>query len=492
MSQAVGAERIILNGETVIPGMTDSHIHLSTLARGQIALDLGAVESLEEAQEALKEHAATVSPNAWIYGVCFNETRWAEPLTPTRHDIDTLGLSQPVLLQRVCTHINVANTQALRRVNLLQGDFPEGVYLDERGEPTGVLAERAAFPLYKALGTFLQHEGLMEQLLERACLDLSRKGITAVHPCGAAFYGMGEEIGHYQMMDRRTKLPVRVFSYHDHMPNLGISSGLGNSRVTYQGWKTFLDGTIGAGTAAMSRPYSDNPQNRGTLNFSHEELAEQLGEAFERGLQPLIHAIGDAALDQALDVLEDLLPGGCEELDYPVRINHVQVCRPDQVERLAGLRVVCDVQPTFLPSDMNIAPQRLGEERMTWAYAWKQLVAAGLTVTGSSDSPVEAADPMRGIWAAVCRTAENGKPAGGWTPSQKLSLEEALALYTTGPARAVGHEKDMGRLAPGYFADLAILDRDIFDIPDQELKDVKVLTTYMGGRLTYRVSLEML
>lgn len=484
LSQARGARRISLRGETVLPGMTDSHIHLSTLARGRISLDLEKVRSLDELLTTLREHASQVSPDAWIYGACFNETRWERPVVPTRKELDSLGLSQPVILQRVCTHINVANTVALERGGLLDGAKSEGVYLDEERKPSGVLAERAAFPLYQALKQYLRQEGVMESLVAQTCADLSRVGITSVHPCGAAFYGMEEELGLFQALDRKGLLPVRVFSYHDQLPGLGIASGLGNGKVTYQGWKTFLDGTLGARTAALTCPYADDPGNRGTLNFSDEELKEQLEEVFERGSQPLIHAIGDAALDQALDVLEALLPRGCAELPYPVRINHVQVCRPDQVNRLAALQVVCDVQPTFLPSDMNIAPDRLGE-RIDWAYAWKRLVDAGLIVTGSSDAPVETPNPFRGIWAAVCRTGEDGNPAEGWTPSQKLSLDEALALYTSEPARAVGHEKDMGRIAPGYLADLVVLDRNLFEIPEQELKDVLVRATFMGGTWTY-------
>lgn len=484
LPEARYATKCCLKGETILPGMTDSHMHLSTLARGRIALDLSSIRSLQELLHILGEEAARAPEDSWIYGVCFNETRWKDPVIPTRRDLDSLGLSQPVLLQRVCTHINVANTVALSTSGFLDEVFPEGVYLNEQGEPTGVLAERAAFSLYEKLMASLNRAGIMEDLLEATCRDLAKQGITSVHPCGAAFYGMGEDIGLYQSLDRQKRLPVRIFSYHDRMPNLGIKSGLGNGHVTYQGWKTFLDGTLGARTAALSQPYSDDPENRGKLNFSNEELKEQLEEVFERGLQPLIHSIGDAALDQALNVLENLLPLSRDKLDFPVRINHVQVCRPDQVERLAKLGVICDVQPTFLTSDMNIAPDRLGE-RMDWAYAWKRLVGAGLTLTGSSDAPVETPSPMRGIWAAVCRTGEDGKPERGWTPSQKLTLDEALRLYTTGPARAIGHSDDLGRIAPGYFADFAILDENIFEISEHRLKDVNVLATFMGGIQTH-------
>lgn len=478
-------EVISLNGESVVPGFSDSHIHLSTLARGKMALNLEGAESKEQLLEMVRAKAKEISADAWIYGVCFNETRWKDSTTPTRHDLDRLGISQPVLLQRVCTHINVANTKALEVGAILESQDVEGLYRDLKGEVTGVLAERAAFPLYRKLRDYLAREGIMENFLQQTCQDLARVGITSVHPCGAAFYGMEEDLGGYQALEDKGLLPVRIFSYHDRLPVIPMRSGFGDGKITYQGWKTFLDGTLGARTAALTAPYADDPGTSGTLNFTNEELKSQLSEVLNRGLQPLIHTIGDRALDQALEVLEELLPCGCGGFPYPVRINHVQICRPDQVKRLARLGLVCDVQPTFLPSDMNIAPARLGD-RIDWAYAWKQLVEAGLTVTGSSDAPVEEPNPLKGIWAAVCRTGEDNTPPEGWNPSQKLTLDEALRLYTTNPARAVGKDRELGKLLPGYLADLVILDQNIFEIPPKDLRHVRVRATFLQGEVTYR------
>lgn len=222
--------------------------------------------------------------------------------------------------------------------------------------------------------------------------------------------------------------------------------------------------------------------------MSDEEFLRQARDEHAAGNQLQVHAIGDAAVDQfirAMVSLGDLppLPSGLRH-----RVVHLQVCRPDQVRDLARLGAVCDVQPAFVPSDIAIAEGRIGRARLGWAYAWKSMLRAGLLLTGSSDAPVEPANPFRGVWAAVNRVDDEGRPAGGWLPSQKLTLDEALALFTVNAARAVGQGGRSGSLRPGSRADLVILDRDIGRTPPGELKDVKPLLTMAGGKITFQAA----
>lgn len=470
------ARSLDLSGESVVPGMTDGHLHLNMYAKQRFALDLEDAVSLRDLLERIRNAAATCPPDRWIYGVKFNNARWNDPRMPNRWDLDGLGLFQPVVLQRICTHVNVANGRALLRGGLIGS--PES-------DHDGVLLEEAAFPLLETMKAELFGGGRMEELLGDACRELASYGVTSIHPCGADYYGMEEGLDLYQGLFRKNKLPVRVFSYHDKFPVPPLRSGFGDGWVTFQGYKLYLDGTIGARTAALSEPYADDPDNRGLLNHSLEHLIGLLREARARGLQTLIHTIGDAALDQALDALEAVESASWPPLPYPYRINHLQVCRPDQVARLAALPVFGDVQPSFVPSDLGIAPLRLGLVRVNWSYAWRTLLEAGIPLSASSDSPVESLNPWRGVWAAVNRTDDAGNPEGGFLPDQKLGLDQTLHMFTTTPARAVGREKDLGRLAPGCLADFAVLEDDLFAMPQEELLHVKVRFTFAGGACTW-------
>lgn len=222
--------------------------------------------------------------------------------------------------------------------------------------------------------------------------------------------------------------------------------------------------------------------------MSDEEFLRQARDEHAAGNQLQVHAIGDAAVDQfirAMVSLGDLppLPSGLHH-----RVVHLQVCRPDQVRDLARLGVVCDVQPAFVPSDIAIAEGRIGRARLGWAYAWKSMLRAGLLLTGSSDAPVEPTNPFRGVWAAVNRVDDEGRPAGGWLPGQRLTLDEALALFTVNAAEAVGQGDRFGSLRPGSRADLVILNRDIDLTPPGELKDVKPLLTMAGGKITFQAA----
>ena len=470
---AARAERLDLKGATVLPGLTDGHAHLTSFAKQREALDLGECASLGEVLGLLRAKARELEAGAWIHGVRFCDPRWTENRLPTRQDLDSLDIPNPVFLTRVCTHVQVANTAALRAAGMDPADAPDGI-----------LHETAAYPVIQAFDAWQTGAGV-EGLVEAACRDYLRFGVTEVHTCSALEYGMGESLGLFQSLRRQGRLPLRVLLYADTPPSWEMQSGFGDDWVRYGGFKFFLDGSLGGRTAWLSTPYADDPSTCGVPNHDPDEMVKKAVALHRGGVQMLIHAIGDAALDLAIRAVREANAQGPNPCGLPHRLNHVMICRDDQMEALRGMDLALDVQPSFLPSDLAMAKTRLGEERARWGYRWRDFVDLGVPVSASSDSPVEPISPFRGMWSALCRTEADGTPAGGWCPGQSLSLDQALRLFTVNPARAAGEEGRRGVLHPGAWADLSILDADLFSLPPEALRDLEVRRTYVGGELRY-------
>jgi len=479
------ALRFDAEGVSVIPGMTDAHLHLTALSRQETALSLHEARSREHLLELVRQHAALAEQNEWIYGVGFDNSRWPDGRLPTMEELDELGIPNPVLLLRVCAHIHVVNSKALQAAGLSADMTGPGVHRNGMGKMTGTLLEDAAKPVVEAMKKTMYEGKAEEEALRQTMARLAAEGITAVNACSAASYGLEENIEAYRSLVARGALPLRVRLYSDEDIKGWEKSGDGDEWLSYGGRKFFLDGSLGGRTAAVSFPYVDEPSTRGMLNMDDETIRQKLAETHKKGIQAQIHAIGDAATDQFIGALESLenlppLPGGLRH-----RLLHAQICRPDQLDRLAALGAFCDIQPVFVPSDIHIAESRIGKERLTWAYAWKSMLEKGLLLSASSDAPVEPTNPWRGIWAAVTRTDDDLKPEGGWLPEQKLTLEEALTLYTVNPWRAVGKERLFGSLETGKSADFAVLDRNVFSTPVHELLKVRPVMTFVGGRLSH-------
>ncbi|HRX27173.1 MAG TPA: amidohydrolase family protein, partial [Aminivibrio sp.] len=240
---------------------------------------------------------------------------------------------------------------------------------------------------------------------------------------------------------------LRIFTYHDRHTYPVLPSGLGDGWVHYQGLKIYLDGSLGGRTAALSAPYSDDPWEEGCLNWADGDVLELLREARRRGVQTMLHAIGDRGLDQGLRCI-GAVDGESGVPALRDRINHVMVCRPDQRRRLASLGLFCDIQPAFVPSDMNMAESRLGRERLSWAYGWRSLLDEGLVISASSDAPVESVNPWLSVRHLLDRAGNGGRDV--FRPEERFSLEEALPLFTSNPWQAIGRGTFSGRLASGY------------------------------------------
>lgn len=474
MPEAKDAVLLELNGETVIPGLSDGHVHLTAYAKQKTALDLFDVGSKQEMLELIQEKAMNANPDEWIYGYRYKESNWDVPGKITGNDLDSLNVPNPIHIVRVCGHVHVANKRARELGGGYEGPAGDGLYFETQADGIVHAMEKSLYSRQSMLDTIVS-----------ASRDFASLGVTSVHACGAQTYGLGEDYDLLQCLEETGNLLLRITFYDEKLPSFGIRSGFGSSFLRYGGFKIFLDGALGPRTAALSAPYHDDPCNIGILNHSLQDVVDMLRECQERRIQAQVHAIGDAAIDMFLDAVGAAGDRCDNPFGFSYRLNHVQLCRPDQIGRLAKVRPVCDIQPAMIPSDLGMLPSRLGAERADYGYFCKSLMNAGLVVNGSSDAGCDVMNPWRGIWAAVNRTDDDGNPPGGWKPREKTTLSEALRIYTWNPCLTTGTVASLGKIAPGYFADLAVLDRNIFDMDIRELGTVRSLATLTGGCLSH-------
>jgi predicted amidohydrolase YtcJ len=464
------AEFLDAGNDLVIPGMSDSHIHLTAVAKQDLYVNLAGARSFEAALGMIRERALELPGEAWIRGVNYNEEAWTEPTRPTRQLLDALEIGNPVIISRYCGHVHVASTKALLVGGLWNSSDPN-VVRDEQGIPTGVLNEWAAGPVISAIAEIYETPERIKSLIGQACTRLSSLGITAVHACDAPSYALAEDLRAFQDLEEEGELPLRVICYHDALPNYSFRSGFGSSRVCFGGFKLFCDGSIGGRTAALSSPYSDDPTTSGQLNHTDEELYGLVRQAHKRDIQVQIHVIGDRAVEQALKTVERVT----RELGQPkrpYRFNHCTYCPGDLVKRMKRLGIVVDAQPVQPFRNRLMAPARLGQERLPFSYAYRRFVDEGIVVTGSSDGPIEDLNPWAGIWAAVNR-------------SDRLTLDEALRMYTINPWIALGRGNEFGKILPGFRADFTILRGNPFVIPAKELKNTRHRSTFLEGKLVW-------
>jgi len=488
-----GAERINLEGKTVIPGLVDAHIHLE-----QYALVLEHINcetaTREECLQKVAEKATESKPGEWILGHGWNQNDWEEGYGYAP-DLDRAAPDNPVFLSAKSLHAAWVNSAALKlaRISPATDDPPGGRFSrDESGSPDGLLFETAIQVV----------QGIIpEPSLEEVCRavmgaqrELWRMGLTGCHD-----FDRRRCFQALQILRERGKLGLRVLKsipVEDltYAVSLGLRSGFGDDMLRVGNIKIFADGALGPRTAAMLQPYEGEPANRGILLVDSEGLYETGREAVGQGFGLAVHAIGDRANHEVLLGLERLgeyeksLPGGAgggrsEKVRH--RIEHVQVLHPEDVNRLAELGVVASMQPIHALSDFMAADRYWGG-RSRYAYGWKSQLEAGSVLAFGSDAPVEAPDPFLGLYSAVTRRRLDGTPGpAGWYSEQRISIQEAVAGYTLGAAYAAGMEDRLGKLAPGCLADLVVLDRDPFNCPPEELLEVQPLRTMVGGEWVY-------
>ena len=484
------AEIIDLRDRCVIPGLIDAHLHAEWTALGVKNIDAEA-PTLDELLHHVAERVKITPAGAWIRGHGWNQNVWGG-VFPTRADLDRVAPEHPVYLTAKSAHAAWANSLALKMAGITSSTpNPVGgeIVRDVQGEPTGILFENAMELVSKLIPEPSAQQ--VADAMHDALPLFHRVGLTGVHDFDGA-----RALQAWQILKENGELNFRVsktipVSLQDHAIALGIRSGFGDDRLRINSVKTFADGALGPQTALMIDPYENSADNRGISTCDKEEMFEHVHKASAAGLSSTIHAIGDKANHDVLDVFamvraeeKSRQEEGNTRLRH--RIEHVQLLHPDDFNRLAQLNVIASMQPIHATSDMLMADRYWGK-RSAGAYAWRTQLNAGARLAFGSDSPVESFNPFLGIHAAVTRRRTDGSPApDGWYPEQRLTVTEAVYGFTLGAAYASYEETRKGSLTPGKLADLIVLDRDIFSIEPREIAETQVLATMIDGQFVWR------
>jgi hypothetical protein len=467
-SALASPERVDLGGRCVVPGLTDSHVHFPTWALAQREVRLEDTHSLDEALARVGAALPAVRPGGWLLGRGWRSGDWQPRIEPTKRPLDELAGETPVALMARDSHSVWLNSAALGRAN---GDLqvPGGIVeLDERGEPTGVLREESCWHFRDAYIETTDDEYV--EAMRGAIKLANSRGVTAVHDKD----GWLGALRFWQRFEAEGALTLRVWQslpaeLAEELAVIGIASGFGGPRLKLGYLKVFMDGTLGSQTARML-------DGSGVEITSREELADLTRRAARAGFPVAVHAIGDQANRDALDAFEETREDW-QPLGLRQRIEHAQLLGPEDVGRFAQLGVAASVQFSHAPSDRDLA-DRLWAGKTDNAYAFRSLWDSGALVANGSDAPIEELDPLAGLRAGVLRSLDE-RPA--WHPEQALTVEQALEATTVNPAWLAGDERRRGKLLPGYYADVVVLDRDPVASPPEELPDVEVVATMLGG-----------
>lgn len=480
VKKTIGKDTFVLDlkGKTVLPGLIDCHVHLVKYGLQKKWIDLRNAKSIGELKRRLERRVSSSAKGSWIAGHGWDQDRFEEKRYPTRLDLDEVAKENPAVLTRVCGHICVVSTTALRIANITKERGPvQGGRIDidsETGQPTGILRESAQDLVWKAFPLPTPKE--LEDAIVAACRDAVKVGLTSIH----CLVDSSNEVSALHALRRRNMLPLRVGilpprELLESLTDLGITTGFGDDYLRIGPVKIFADGSLGARTAALAEPYSDDPGNMGILVFSQDELNIIVEKAHKSDLQVAIHAIGDKAVEFALTAVENAL-SRFPRKDHRHRIEHASVLNRFLIERMKHLNVVASIQPTFTISDFWV-PRRVGVKRVRLVYPFKTLMKSGVVIVGSSDSPTEILNPILGIHAAVTR--------GGFLPEESLNVNEAIRAFTINAAYASFEEESKGSIEKGKLADFIVLSEDITRIPTERINDVRVGMTVVGGRVVY-------
>ena len=476
-----------LGGHFAMPGFNDAHTHLASGGFEKLDINLVGAKSLDEMKQRIAARAKSAGSGEWLVGRGWDHTLWTDQRLPARQDLDAVTGDHPAIFTRVDGHIAVTNSAALKNMGInSQTPDPQGgkIDRDEKGEPTGILRETAKDKVIANLPkpTPAQQRRAVELALQEA----ARWGITS-----AQDNSDWEDFLVYEQLEKEGKLTLRISEW---LPFDASMEELERRRSHHPAedpmlhtamLKGFMDGSLGSRTAAMLAPYADDPKNSGLARYQQDALNQKTAERAEAGFQIGFHAIGDRAARMALDAFayaEQSLPALKKPM-YRFRIEHAQVVDMHDFVKFKNLGVIASMQPNHLLTDMNWAEAHLGRDRAEDSYAWREFLDSGIPLAFGTDFPVEPITPFRGLYAAVTRKNEAGTKE--YFPEQKITIEQAIAAYTTGSAYAQFAEKQKGLLQPGMLADLVVLDRDITKVAAAEILKTRVLRTVVGGKTVY-------
>ncbi|MFW6115593.1 MAG: amidohydrolase [Chloroflexota bacterium] len=483
-----GTRRVDLAGQRVLPGLTDSHFHLYSWALSRQRLSLVEASSLADLRRRLAARISETPRGGWVLGQGWNETRWPASNVPSRADLDEVAPDHPVLLWRSDLHMAVANSRALHEagVNGDTPDPPQGrIDRDSAGRPTGILREQAVDLVRERLPEPAENE--VVEAMRDGFGVLHCLGLTGVHDHRIMGGADGPPAFHaYQRLLGEGELPLRLWmgipgERLDEAVALGLRSGFGDAYLRVGHVKIFGDGSQGARTAWMVEPY-DDAEGCGMPLTPMDEIATAVEKADRAGLAVAVHAIGDRTNRELITAFEQ--HARHDGRGIPHRIEHAQIMRPRDVERLARLDVAASMQPIHVTDDIVLSEKSIGE-RSRFAYPFRDMLDAGVTLAFGSDAPVSDPNPMWGLHAAVTRRDRQGSPEGGWYPAQRLTVAEAVWGFTMGPAIVSGLAGVLGSISPGKLADLVVLDRDIFAIEPMGIYGAEVVMTVFDGGIVY-------
>lgn len=468
----------------ITPGLTDGHLHLVSTGLIELDLNLKGTSSIKECRELILAAVANSSPGEWIVGRGWDNNLWDEDREPTKADLDDIAPNNPIFLTRVCGHSAWVNSKALEfaGVDAETKDLAGGkIEKDGTGEPNGLIRETL-----EIISDFIPVDSYSK--LKKAALLAQDKmlsyGLTSVHSL--------ENLTRYNVvkdLDLAGELKLRV--YHSlHIDDIEeaekekIDLDYASDNLWLGHVKLYADGSLGSGTAYLHEPYSDEPDNKGLPFLDYDELYAGVKFAYERNYGVMIHAIGDQAVTNGLQAIIDA------RVDFPElksrdRIEHVQLIKDEHISLFKDNEIIASVQPVFLATDRYMAEKKWGLERCKNSYAWKTLDLAGVKMQFGSDSPIESANPIFGIYTAIKRKSYKDS-APSWFPEQSLSLEGAIIGFTQQASFTAGKEDFFGIIAVGKFADLTVFKDDLFELDIEKLPEAKVEMTIIGGEIVYR------
>jgi predicted amidohydrolase YtcJ len=488
------ATRVVdLRGATVLPGLTDAHMHLPGVGAREMTLNLEGTGTLEAFLARIKTRVDQAKPGQWVTGRGWIETFWKPPVFPSRQDLDRIAPNNPVYLTRADGHASVVNSAALRLAGITRDTRPtEGgaINQDQDGEPTGMLIDHAQGLVGRLVPPPTEEE--RDQQILKGVEREAQLGWTEIQDA----HGTWAEVDRIRRLYRDGKIRIRIVKTisgpsadADRLIAQGPVVGEFGGRLTVRTIKVVMDGALGSRGAALLAPYADDPKTSGLVTTDTVALKPMLAAALRNGIQVETHSIGDRGNRLTLDFYERAMkevPPGQRRIAEPRwRDEHSQIVNPADIPRFKQLGVIASMQPSHAISDLYFAPSRLGMERLQGAYAWQSFMKLGVPVPGGSDAPVERGEPLIEFYAAVARKDLQGRSGPGWHPEEKATREQALKMFTVWPAFAAFQERERGTIEPGKLADLTVFDKDIMTVPELEILRARNLMTIVNGEIVY-------
>lgn len=495
-------ENIIdLGGKMLMPGFNDSHMHLLSYGYSKLVkAELNNARSIEELIKIVSEFSIDKKKRLgkWIMGRGWNENKFKEKRILNRYDLDKISSEEPVFLNRFCGHHVIAvNSKALdvcgidKNTKQVEGGHFD---VDENGEPTGIFRENARNLILEKIPN--PEVSQIKDMLVEGLKSASKNGITSIQTDDFEAFMNGEYdesiIEAYTQLRNEGKLTARIYHQSQihktdllkEFLNLGYNTGWGDEYFKIGPLKLLTDGSLGGRTALLDEPYNDDNTTKGISVFTQEELDSLITTAHEADMQVAAHCIGSGAMNMFFKSLDKALAKKPTN-NHRHGVVHAQITNDELFEKFRKYNAIAYIQPVFIDSDMDIIESRIGKEKVEKTYNWKRFIDMGIHSSGGSDAPVEEMDVISNIYHAVTRKNKNGLPKEGWIPSQRLSLTEALKLFTIEGAYASFEEDLKGTLEEGKLADLVVLSEDIHEIPENDIIKTKVEMTVMDGKIVY-------